>query len=65
MTSYQDPRRLLEAAGVITRPLPREYEEVIDNLTADEVAVILSMKSRLDEAGELSGLQAGETGLVF
>jgi hypothetical protein len=65
MTIDQDPRRRLEGAGVITRELPPEYEDVINNLSAAEVDVILSMKSRLDEAGRLSGLQPGESGLVF
>lgn len=42
--------RLKEAGFTVKEPLPGEYQAVIDDLTEEEVVVLISVKQRLDEA---------------
>lgn len=52
----------LEAAGVIVNPeLPAAYAEVVENLSEEEVDLIISVKQRLDEAGASAGRTRSET----
>jgi DNA-binding HxlR family transcriptional regulator len=52
----------LEAAGVIVKtPLPDAYAEVLNDLTEEEVEIIVSVKQRLDQAGESAGRTPSET----
>ena len=47
-----DNRETLRSAGLIAdTELPTAYYEMIDNLEPDEVAVLVSLKQRLDNAG--------------
>jgi hypothetical protein len=65
MINDEDRWRRLREAGVITKELPSEYAAVIDGMTEEEERVILDLKGRLDEAGRLSDLKPGQSGLVF
>jgi hypothetical protein len=40
----------LQKAGFSIKPLPQEYEEVIEDLSGEEVELLVGMKERLDEA---------------
>jgi hypothetical protein len=52
----------LEAAGVIVKtPLSREYADVLEGLSEEEIDVIVSVKQRLDEAGASVGRAPSET----
>jgi hypothetical protein len=53
-------QRLLERGVLISGDLPPEYAAVVEGLTPDEVDVIIAVKRRLDEAGRVSGVSAGE-----
>lgn len=51
-----DSLQALEAAGIATGDLPEEQRQVLASLSDDEVRVITSVKSRLDEAaGDVQG----------
>jgi len=43
-------RRLLDAGFRIKLPLPDEYNDVLEGLSEEEVAMLISLKDRLDEA---------------
>ncbi|MFJ9560553.1 aroma-sacti cluster domain-containing protein [Streptomyces fuscichromogenes] len=51
---YDDPARdvlaVLEAAGFTIGALPDEQQEVFRSLTPEEVALLVDIKGRLDEA---------------
>jgi len=56
----------LKEAGVIVNPeLLAEYEQVIDDLTEEELNVIIDVKRRLDEAGAAAGRTSAETFTQF
>jgi hypothetical protein len=57
-TDQNKEQRLLDA-GVIVADLPTEYQAVVEGLTPDEVDIIVAVKRRLDEAGRVSGVDAG------
>ncbi len=65
MTKDGDDRnQRLQAAGVIPNELPEAYQAVIEGLTNFEVDVIIAVKRRLDEAGRVSGVEPGQTGII-
>jgi hypothetical protein len=41
----------LEAIGFPVRQLPAEQQEILRDLTAEECALLIDIKSRLDEVG--------------
>jgi hypothetical protein len=62
MPSDSDKQQRLRDEGVILEgaELPQEYAAVIEGLTPSEVEVIVAVKKRFDEAGRVSGHEAGE-----
>jgi hypothetical protein len=42
--------RLQEAGFTFKTPMPEEYEEAIESLSEEEIAALVSVKLRLDEA---------------
>jgi hypothetical protein len=52
-------KTLMNAGYKFKLPLPKEYQEVVDGLSAQEVDQLIEMKSRLDkaEAGRGPGVQ--------
>ena len=58
-------RRLIEA-GVIPGPLPPPYDQVIYDLSEDEVEALISIKAKLDAANQDFGGEgnAGFIGMV-
>lgn len=63
---YSENMRVLIEAGVIPGPLPPPYDRVIDDLSAEEVEALISVKARLDEANQNFGGEghAGFIGMV-
>ena len=63
---YSENLRVLIEACVIPGPLPPPYDRVIDELSAEEVEALISIKARLDEAHQNfgGGGHAGFIGLV-
>jgi hypothetical protein len=60
-TPEADKVQQLQDAGVIIREdLPPEYASVAQGLTKDELDVLVSVKTRLDEAQRSSGIEIGE-----
>jgi hypothetical protein len=60
MATQSDNLRALQDAGFfIKTPLPSEYQEVLDSLTAAEVELLISIKTKFDAA---EGLTAKEVG---
>jgi hypothetical protein len=51
MTSHQYTLDELEAHGLNVRRLPAEQQEVLRDLTPDELSLLIDIKARLDEAG--------------
>jgi hypothetical protein len=47
--------RVLIEAGVIPGPLSPPYDRVIEDLSAEEVEALISVKARLDEANRNAG----------
>lgn len=45
-------QRLQDAGLLILAPLPKEYEGVIEDLSPEEIEVLISVKRRLDEVQE-------------
>jgi hypothetical protein len=58
-TPGRNVSRLQEAGFTIKVPLPREYEEVIENLEEHEVALLISLKERLEEAEARTAPEVG------
>ena len=57
--------RVLIEAGVIPGPLAPPYDQVIEDLSAEEVEALISIKARLDEANQnFGGESAGFMGMV-
>jgi hypothetical protein len=54
--------RALVEARVIPGPLPEPYDKVIEQLSADEVRALISIKARLDEANQAYG--GGDVGFI-
>jgi hypothetical protein len=52
-------QRFKEEGIEFKTPLPAEYERVIEGLAPEEVAVIISVKQRLDEAQALTAPEVG------
>lgn len=46
----QNLARLQEAGFAIKYPLPEEYEEVIEELDDEQVALLITLKRRIEEA---------------
>ncbi|MDF5759103.1 aroma-sacti cluster domain-containing protein [Spongiactinospora sp. TRM90649] len=51
MTAAPDPRLVLEACGLRLADLPPEQQEVLLGLSAEELAVLVEVRRRLDESG--------------
>ncbi len=49
-TGKSNVARLKDAGFTVKEPLPDEYQAVIDELSDEEVVVLISVKQRLDEA---------------
>jgi hypothetical protein len=58
--------RVLIEAGVIPGPPPPPYDRVIEDLSAEEVEALISIKARFDEANQNfgGGGNAGFIGMV-
>jgi hypothetical protein len=54
----------LKAAGVIDHELPREYHEVFEGLSDEELGVVLTVKARLDGIKESGSEVGGYEGFV-
>lgn len=48
--------KLRQAEVILTDELPREYENVIEGLTPQEVDVLIAVKRRLEAADECAGV---------
>ena len=59
--SGENPRVLIEAR-VIPGPLPEPYGKVIEDLSAEEVEALISIKARFDEANQAVG--RGDSGFI-
>jgi hypothetical protein len=59
-TQPDKQQRLRDAGVIITDELPEEYAAVVEGLTPDELEVIVAVKTRLDEAGRVSGRPADQ-----
>jgi hypothetical protein len=51
MTESRRPLELLAAGGLPIDDLPAEQRAVLDELSEDEVALLIGIKRRLDEVG--------------
>jgi len=51
--------RLQREGFAIKTPLPAEYEEVLNSLTYEEVAVLVDVKRRLEDAERLTKPEVG------
>jgi hypothetical protein len=59
-TKAQEKIRQLQAEGfTIKTPLPEEYEEVFERLTAQEIKSLISAKKKFDEAQAKSRDEVG------
>jgi hypothetical protein len=54
--------RVLIKAKVIPGPLPEPYDRVIEELSAEEVEALISIKARLDDANQALG--RGDSGFI-
>jgi hypothetical protein len=61
----EDKLGKLHAAGVVKGSIPQEYKQVLEDLSDDEVDVILSVKDRLDRAGASGGRPKDEMDANF
>jgi hypothetical protein len=60
---YGDNTRVLIEAGVISGPPPPPYDQVIDDLSAEEVEALISIKARFDQANQDFG-GGGDAGFI-
>jgi hypothetical protein len=60
---YGENTRVLIEARVIPGPLPKPYDQVVEDLSAEEVEALISIKARLDEANESLG-GSGDAGFI-
>lgn len=51
MTARRDPLEVLAANGFAIEYLTPEQREVLDGLTPDELDLLVSIRTRLDEVG--------------
>jgi hypothetical protein len=54
--------RLKNAGLILEEPLSEDHQAVVDGLTRDEVDILVSIKTRLDEADESQGLAPPQPG---
>jgi hypothetical protein len=52
-------QQLLDAGFEIKFPLPSKYAEVLEGLEDDQIAVLVDVKRRLDEAEKLTDPEVG------
>jgi len=64
MHELSENMRVLIEARVIPHPPPEPYARVIDELSAEEVEALISIKARLAEAGAAHGGEASFMGIV-
>jgi hypothetical protein len=66
VSDYSENMRALIEARVIPGPPPPPYDRVIDELSAEEVEALISIKARFDEANQDfgGGGDAGFFGMV-
>jgi hypothetical protein len=62
-SDYGENTRVLIEARVIPGPLPEPYDRVIEDLSAEEVKALISIKARMDEANASVG-GSGDAGFV-
>ena len=60
---YGENTRVLIEAGVIPGPPPKPYDQLIDDLSAEEVEALISIKARLDKANQDIG-GSGDAGFI-
>jgi hypothetical protein len=60
---YGENTRVLIEARVIPGPLPEPYDRVVEDLSAEEVEALISIKARFDEANENLG-GPGDAGFI-
>jgi hypothetical protein len=64
MNEYDENTRALIQAHVIPGPLPEPYGRVIEELSAEEVEALISIKNRLEEATRGQGGEGSHMGMV-
>jgi hypothetical protein len=64
MQDVGDNTRRLIDAGVIPGPLPEPYDQVIADLSSQEVESLISVKSRLDKANADAHGGEGNVGFI-
>ena len=65
MSESGENTRVLIEARVIPGPLPEPYDQVIEDLSSEEVEALISIKARFDEANQAVGRgDAGFIGMV-
>ena len=52
-------QRLQDEGFMIKRPLPKEYAEVLEGLSEEELSVLVGVKRRLDEAESMTPPEVG------
>jgi hypothetical protein len=60
---YGENTRVLIEARVIPGELPEPYQQVIEDLSAEEVEALISIKARFDEANQNLG-GSGDAGFI-
>jgi hypothetical protein len=60
---YGENTRTLIEARVIPSELPKPYDRVIEELSAEEVEALISIKARFDEANQDLG-GSGDAGFI-
>ena len=60
---YSENTRVLIEAGVLPGPPPPPYDRVIDDLSAEEVEALISIKARFDQANQDLG-GGGDAGFI-
>ena len=63
MDDYGENTRVLIEAGVISGPASEPYDKVIEDLSAEEVEALISIKARLDKANKDFG-GSGDAGFI-
>lgn len=60
---YGENTRALIEAGVIPGPPPAPYDQLVEDLSAEEVEALISIKARLDKANQDIG-GSGDAGFI-
>jgi hypothetical protein len=55
-------KKLVDAGFQFKRPLPADYQAVVDTLTTDEVDMLISLKKRVDAADKAANAKSPGTG---